>query len=124
LQAQLELEGEGYRGVVSPGHAAIRFSHPGTGSDALPTIRTEMHRIAAGASTIPAREAGSSVWQVFDGAGTVTLDGQTRELNHGDVIAVPSWCEHSFASSADLSLFRMSDQPIFERLHLNKRITS
>ncbi len=122
LRAQLELQAEGYPGVVSPGHAAIRFSHPGTGSDALPTIRTEMHRIAAGSSTLTVREAGSSVWQVFDGAGSVTLDGEQRALVHGDVIAVPSWCEHTLSATTELTLFRMSDQPIFERLHLNKRI--
>ena len=124
LRAQLELEQEGYPGVVSPGHAAIRFSHPGTGADALPTIRTEMHRLAPGAAMVTAREAGSSVWQVFDGAGTVTLDGATRDLAHGDVIAVPSWCEHTFGATTELSLVRMSDQPIFERLHLNKRVVT
>ena len=122
LRAQLELEAEGYPGVVSPGHAAVRFSHPGTGSDVLPTIRTEMHRLASGASMATVREAGSSVWQVFDGAGSVTLDGEMRELVRGDVIAVPSWCEHTFGATSELSLFRMSDQPIFERLHLNRRV--
>ncbi|MBE1549606.1 gentisate 1,2-dioxygenase [Mycobacterium sp. OAS707] len=122
LRAQLELEAEGHPGVVSRGHAAIRFSHPGTGSDALPTIRTEMHRIAAGSSTQTVREAGSSVWQVFDGAGSVTLNGEQREVVLGDVVAVPSWCEHTLSATTELTLFRMSDQPIFERLHLNKRI--
>jgi gentisate 1,2-dioxygenase len=123
LGAQLGLEAEGYPGVVSPGHAAIRFSHPGTGDDALPTIRTEMHRIASGSSTLTTREAGSSVWQVFDGTGSVALGGERRDLVRGDLIAVPSWCEHVFAADTELTLFRMSDAPIFERLHFDRRIS-
>ena len=123
LRAQLELEAEGHPGVISQGHAAVRFSHPGSGSDALPTIRTEMHRIASGASTLTTREAGSSVWQVFEGTGSVHLDGERRELIRGDLIAVPSWCEHGFVAACELTLFRMSDAPIFERLHFDRRIS-
>jgi gentisate 1,2-dioxygenase len=124
LRAQLELEAEGHAGVVSAGHAAIRFSNPTTGGDALPTIRTEMHRIASGAATLTTREAGSSVWQVFDGAGSVNLDEQRRQVARGDVFAVPSWCEFGIVADTELTLFRMSDAPIFERLYLNRRAVS
>ena len=51
LTAQLELEAEGHPGVVEPGHAAVRFTNPTTGGDALTTMRTEMHRLRAGAAT-------------------------------------------------------------------------
>ncbi len=51
LADQLELEAEGYAGVVEPGHAAVRFTDPRTGADVLPTIRTEMHRVRRGAET-------------------------------------------------------------------------
>jgi gentisate 1,2-dioxygenase len=97
--------------VVSAGHAAIRFRNPTTGGDALPTIRTEMHRIAAGAATLTTREAGSSVWQVFDGRGSARLDEQRREVTRGDVVAVPSWCEFEIVADTELTLFRMSDAP-------------
>jgi gentisate 1,2-dioxygenase len=93
LSAQLELEFEGHPGVTEPGHAAVRFTNPTTGGDALPTMRTEMHRLRAGMATAATRTTASSVWQVFDGRGTVTLDGDAHELGHGDVVAVPSWCE-------------------------------
>lgn len=124
LRAQLELETEGHPGVLSAGHAAIRFSNPTTGGDALPTIRTEMHRLAAGASTLTTREAGSSVWQVFDGRGSARLDGQSREIVGGDVIAVPSWCEVRISAEVEMTLFRMSDAPIFERLNLDHKVMS
>jgi gentisate 1,2-dioxygenase len=123
LRAQLELEAEGYPGVISPGHAAIRFSNPANGTDALPTIRTEMHRIASNAATLTTQEAGSSVWQVFDGTGSVNLGDEHRDVVRGDLIAVPSWCAYTFTADTELTLFRMSDAPIFERLHFDRRIT-
>ena len=65
--------GRGPPGVaVSPGHAAVRFTNPTTGADALTTLRLELHRLGAGAATgAPAPSAGRvSVWQVFDGEGS------------------------------------------------------
>ncbi|MEB3980075.1 cupin domain-containing protein [Mycobacterium sp. 663a-19] len=124
LRAQLELEAAGHHGVVSAGHAAVRFTNPTTGADALPTIRTEMHRIAPGATTLTTREAGSSVWQVFDGTGSVILDDQRRDIERGDVFAVPSWCAFRLVGDAELTLFRMSDAPIFELLRLNRKATT
>jgi gentisate 1,2-dioxygenase len=124
LAAQLELETDGYPGVVSAGHAAVRFSNPATGGDALPTIRTEMHRLREGASTERITEAGSSVWQVFAGGGTITLENNAHVITRGDLIAVPSWCTTEITADDELTLFRMSDAPLFERLHLDRRITS
>jgi gentisate 1,2-dioxygenase len=119
LRAQLELEQEGVDGtVVEPGHAAVRFTNPTTGADALATMRTEMHRLATGRRTQPTRTTSSSVWQVFSGGGTVTLDDTVRTLEHGDVIAVPSWCEFSLQAEAELDLFTFSDAPVFEKLAL------
>jgi gentisate 1,2-dioxygenase len=116
LTAQLELEAEGHAGVAEPGHAAVRFTNPTTGADALATIRTEMHRLRAGTNTARSREAGSSVWQVFEGAGTITLDGQANEVVRGDLVAVPSWCTVEISAHDQLDLFRFSDAPVFERL--------
>lgn len=124
LRAQLDLEAQGHQGVMSAGHAAVRFTNPTTGGDALPTIRTEMHRIAPGVTTKMTQEAGSSVWQVFDGTGSVILNGQRQEIERGDVVAVPSWCPFGFVGDAYLTMFRMSDAPIFERLHLNRKVAS
>ncbi|MEU2282954.1 cupin domain-containing protein [Streptomyces sp. NPDC013178] len=121
LTAQLEVASEGHPGVLEPGHAAVRFTNPTTGSDALTTLRTEMHRIAAGQRTAAVRETGSSVWQVFDGTGAISLDGKRTDVVRGDVIAVPSWCELGIEADSDLDLFRFSDAPIFERLNLFRR---
>jgi len=128
LADQLALEAEGFGGTVEPRHAAVRFTDPATGGDVLPTIRAEMHRIAAGTQTAPARETGSSVWQVFDGSGAITVGDQTWTVTRGDLFVVPSWqpfSARSEASASDsdsgaLDLFRFSDAPVFEALHLNR----
>ncbi|MEV1172569.1 cupin domain-containing protein, partial [Nonomuraea sp. NPDC049784] len=128
LADQLSLESEGFVGTVEPGHAAVRYTNPATGADVLPTIRTEMHRIARGAETTPVRETGSSVYQVFDGSGTVTVGDKTWSVTRGDLFVVPSWepfSARSEAGSTDsdsgaLDLFRFSDSPVFEALQLNR----
>jgi len=119
LSAQLELAAEGVAGtLVEPGHAAVRFTNPTTGGDALTTLRTEMHRLTARTTTRRARTSASSVWQVFTGGGTVTMDGQTRGLEHGDILAVPAWTEFSLQADDQLDLFTFSDAPVLEKLNL------
>ena len=128
LADQLAIEAEGYGGTVEPGHAAVRFANPATGADVLPTIRAEMHRIARGAETEPVRETGSSVFQVFDGSGTVTVGDRTWTVTRGDLFVVPSWEPFSARSEAGatdsdsgaLDLFRFSDAPVFEALQLDR----
>ena len=70
------------------------------------------------AHRMPCRTTASSVWQVFDGRGTVTLDGEVHQLEHGDVFAVPSWCELALYADTELDLFTFSDAPVFEKLSL------
>jgi gentisate 1,2-dioxygenase len=119
LTAQLETEAGGGGGTVSPGHAAVRYTNPTNGGDVLPTIRAEFHRLAPGASTLPGREVGSSVFQVFDGAGNVRIGESTWDVASGDLFVVPSWeLVTATASSTGLDLFRFSDSPILEALNL------
>ncbi|SCK13951.1 gentisate 1,2-dioxygenase [Variovorax sp. HW608] len=122
LSDQLALEEEGHVGVISPGHAAVRFTHPGTGRDVLPTIRCEMHRVRAGSTTRSWREVGSSVYQIFEGTGKVSVGSKEWRVQRGDMLVVPSWV--SFQARCDddaaLDLFRFSDAPIFEALHQHR----
>jgi gentisate 1,2-dioxygenase len=117
LREQLELEDEGFPATVELGHAAVRFTNPTTGGDVLPTIRCEFHRLRPGISTRLRHEAGSSVWQVFEGTGTVTLGGVDHQVGRGDLFVVPSWVSWSLTAETGFDLFRFSDGPIFDRLH-------
>ncbi|PTT93186.1 cupin [Pelomonas sp. HMWF004] len=122
LSDQLALEDEGHAGTVSPGHAAVRFTNPSNGRDVMPTIRAEMHRLRPGAGSRVAREVGSSVYQVFDGVGTVTVGKQSWAVKRGDLFVVPSWVSFTAKASgnAALDLFRFGDAPIFEALHAHR----
>lgn len=122
LTDQLALEAEGHAVTISAGHAAVRFTNPTTGRDVLPTIRAEVHRLRAGASTVVRREVGSSVFQVFDGTGTVTVGECTWHVARGDMFVVPSWVpfEAHADAAASLDLFRYGDAPIFEALHAQR----
>jgi gentisate 1,2-dioxygenase len=120
LAEQLLLEDEGHPATVSQGHAAVRYTNPTTGGDVMPTIRAEFHRLRAGATTEAVREVGSSVWQVFEGSGSATLNGEPKTLAKGDLFVVPSWTEWSLQAESGFDLFRFSDAPIFERLNFNR----
>ncbi len=107
---------------------AVRFTDPTTGADVLPTLRAEMHRLARGTETAPVRATGSSVYQVFDGSGTVTVGDRTWSVTRGDLFVVPSWQPLSVRSEASagdsdsgaMDLFRFSDAPVFEALRLDR----
>ena len=121
LAAQLELEAEGTPVTMEAGHAGIRFCNPCTGRDALATIRTEMHRLAAGTRTASVRQTGSAVWQVFDGHATASVGQDRFELEAGDIFVVPSWCELSLEAGGQADLFRFSDEPLYEAAGLARR---
>jgi gentisate 1,2-dioxygenase len=119
LNAQLDMEADGEPATVSAGHAAVRYTNPTNGGDVLPTIRAEFHRLAPNAATLPGREVGSSVFQVFEGNGSVSVGDTTWTVEPGDLFVVPSWMTiTATASSTGLDLFRYSDSPILEALHL------
>jgi gentisate 1,2-dioxygenase len=116
LREQLLLEDEGFPATVELGHAAIRYTNPTTGGDVMPTIRAEFHRLRAGTATRTRTEVGSSVFQVFEGAGAMVVGGQRWTLGAGDLVVVPSWISWSIEADTDFDLFRFSDAPIIERL--------
>jgi gentisate 1,2-dioxygenase len=126
LADQLELEREGCPATVEPGHALVRYTNPTTADDVLPTIRAQFHRIARGTQTAPRRETGSSVYQVFDGAGRVCVGDVSWSVTRGDLFVVPSWTPLSIRSEASpsdsdsgaLDLFQFSDAPVFSKLNL------
>ncbi|RDI55942.1 cupin domain-containing protein [Nocardia mexicana] len=119
LTDQLDLADKGFPGAVAPGHAAVRFTNPTTGGDVMPTMRAEFHRLRAGVSTATVREVGSSVYQVFSGAGRVRVGDCEYGVDRGDLFVVPSWQPVAITAGVGehLDLFRFADTPIFEALH-------
>lgn len=120
LREQLLLEDEGHPATVHQGHAAVRFVNPTTGGDVMPTIRAQFHRLRAGAQTPLTREVGSSVYQVFEGRGVITVNGTEHSLEKGDLVVVPSWAAWSFGAESQFDLFQFGDHPIIERLDFQR----
>jgi gentisate 1,2-dioxygenase len=123
LREQLLLEDEGHPATVHQGHAAVRFVNPTTGGDVMPTIRAQFHRLRAGAQTPETRVVGSSVYQVFEGRGSIVINGEAKTVEKGDLVVVPSWASFSLQAETEFDLFEFGDQPIIERLHFNRTYT-
>jgi gentisate 1,2-dioxygenase len=122
LTEQLLLEEEGMPATVEQGHAAVRYVNPTTGGDVMPTIRAEFHRLRAGTQTPARRDVGSTVFQVFEGRGSVVLGGTERALEKGDIFVAPSWVPWSLQAETQFDLFSFSDAPIMERLHFDRSL--
>jgi gentisate 1,2-dioxygenase len=122
LTEQLLLEEEGQPATVEQGHAAIRYVNPTTGGDVMSTIRCEFHRLREGATTAPRREVGSTIFQVFEGRGSVVIDGNEHKLDIGDIFVIPSWVQWSLQAETQFDLFRFSDAPIMERLNFARTL--
>jgi gentisate 1,2-dioxygenase len=120
LREQLALEAEGYTATIEPGHAAIRYVNPTSGDDVMRTLRAEFHRLAHDTRTATRREVGSSVFQVFDGEGTVQVGERSWTVERGDLFVVPSWQPLAIETERGLDLFRFSDAPIIERLGMDR----
>ncbi|MGP6177690.1 cupin domain-containing protein [Microbacterium sp. A196] len=118
LTDQLFLEDEGHPATIEPGHAAIRFINPTTGGDVMATIRAQFHRLRPDVQTTTRREVGSSVLQIFDGSGFIEINGTEYAVEHGDILAVPSWAAYSIKAATQMDVFQFSDHPIFEALGL------
>ena len=108
---------------MEQGHAAVRYVNPTTGGDVMPTIRAEFHRLPEATVTPGRREVGSSVFQVFEGRGTVVMDGNEMQLDTGDLFVVPAWVYWSLAAETPFDLFRFSDTPIMEQLGFSRTQT-
>ena len=104
----------------SIGAAAVRFVDPTTGSDIMPTLRGEMHRLRPGHRTPTTRTAGSGVWVVHRGSGRTVIGGISHSWSAGDIFVTPSWApvDHEAAETADL--FLLSDGPVLEALGLGR----
>lgn len=99
--------------------ASLRYCDPTSGSDVMPTMRCEVHRVPPGSLFAPERRVGSSIWVVVGGACRATVDGERHDLEAKDLLAVPSWAELSFSAPAGADLFSVSDAPAIEALGLD-----
>ena len=119
LTAQLELDAAGHPGAVGPGHAAVRFTNPTTGGDALVTLRMEMHRLGRRRQLDRASQrrlvgvAGVRRSR-HDRARRSAVRRRPRRRRGRPVAGARS----ASRATTSLDLFTFSDAPVYEALNL------
>ena len=83
---------------------------------ALDTMALSMTELKPGQATAPRKVMANNVLGVVRGQGTTDVEGQTLTWSRGDVIVVPSWREHIHRSDGGAVLFRVSDEPVMQKL--------
>jgi gentisate 1,2-dioxygenase len=96
----------------------LQYTHAQTGGPVLPTMSCCVQMIRKGEKTKAKRVTGSSVFHVVQGRGRSVINGQGFDWDKGDIIALPSWAQHDFASTGpeDAILFSISDRPVLQAL--------
>ncbi len=102
--AEAEVRGNG-------GAAEIALGDP-----ALDTMALAMLKLKPGKATEPRKLMANSVFAVVQGAGTTEVEGATLSWKRGDVIVVPAWRGHVHRSDAGAVLFRVTDEPVMQKL--------
>ncbi|GEL25196.1 gentisate 1,2-dioxygenase [Pseudonocardia sulfidoxydans NBRC 16205] len=96
----------------------LRYTDPVRGGDVMPTMRCEITRVLAGASTDSVRQTGGRVLCVLHGSGEVHIGAERFDVAPGDILAVPSWTPWSVHAADDVDLFSTSDAPVLDALGL------
>jgi gentisate 1,2-dioxygenase len=86
------------------------------GEPALDTTALYMMGLKPGVRTEPHRSTANNIYAVVYGAGTTTIDGEQFDWSRGDVIAAPAWRPHFHQASKDAILFRVTDEPVLQKL--------
>jgi gentisate 1,2-dioxygenase len=86
------------------------------GNPAMDTIGLFMMRLAPRVRTAPYKTTANNIYAAVKGTGVTTIDGECFEWRRGDVIAAPAWLPHFHEAAEDALLFRVSDEPVMQRL--------
>jgi gentisate 1,2-dioxygenase len=86
------------------------------GDPALDTMSLHMMRLAPGADTAPWRTTANNLYAAVAGEGTTIVEGQRFDWRRGDVVVVPAWHGHCHSARDGAVLFRVTDEPVMERL--------
>lgn len=100
--------------------ALLRYSNPVNGRDVMPSLRAEILRLRAGASTRPRRKVGSSVVLVYRGEGSSEIGEHKFSWKRGDVFVAPSWQAVAHQADSECDLFVLSDSPVIEAIGLGR----
>jgi gentisate 1,2-dioxygenase len=104
--------------VTGADAATMTYIDPTRGSDVMPTMRCEAHRVRAGGRSPRLRQTGSRVASVFRGSGVAVIGDQRFDVAPGDIVAIPSWTTWQLEAHDQLDAFSTSDAPVLDALGL------
>jgi gentisate 1,2-dioxygenase len=96
--------------------AEIALGGNGAEKSAMDTMALSMIELKAGQATAPRKVMANSVFGVAKGSGTTDAGGGKLAWSRGDVIVVPAWHEHIHSSDSGAVLFRVTDEPVMQKL--------
>ncbi|WP_424139558.1 cupin domain-containing protein [Roseomonas chloroacetimidivorans] len=86
------------------------------GNPALDTVGLHMMALQPRVRTATCRTTANNIYAVVEGSGATTVDGQRFTWRRGDVIAAPAWLPHFHEAEENAILFRVTDEPVMQRL--------
>lgn len=98
--------------------ASLTYIDPSRGTDVMPTMRCEAHRVLSGGRSPRLRQTGSRVASVFQGSGVAVVGDQRFDVAPGDILAIPSWTSWHLEADDRLDVFSTSDAPVLGALGL------
>ena len=102
---------------------ALDYIDPLTGGPTFPTLLCRMQLLRRRETTKRHRHRSTSIYHVFRGSGTTTIDGEELRWQQGDSFVVPLWSWHGHANDSardEAILFSMHDTPVLEAFGLNR----
>jgi len=85
----------------------------------MPTIALHLMRQPAGGRVEVERATINNIYAVIGGSARFTAEsGLAETLGPGDVIAMPCWHAHTIEAAQDMTLLRVSDEPLLAKLGL------
>lgn len=102
--------------AAAPSPAGPFATHVQLGAPAMDTIGLFMMRLEPRVRTATYRATANNIYAIVKGTGATTIDGERFEWSRGDVIAAPAWRPHFHEAAEDALMFRVSDEPVMQRL--------
>jgi len=96
--------------------AEIALGDLSSGKPALDTMALSMIELGPGQATPSRKLMANNVLGVVKGSGVTEVEGQTLTWSRGDTMVVPSWREHRHRSDGGAVLFRVTDEPVMQKL--------
>ena len=105
------------RDALGPGTDAKTVE---VGKGIMPTIALNLIRQPKGGSVQMPKTTANVIYAVVAGKARFIAEGFDETAGVGDVVAMPCWHEHTIEAPENTVVFKVSDDPIFEKLGLAK----